>query len=452
MNNQDTYNIYDDFKIRICIEDNKFNILPEKLFLMAARKNKKRRFLFVSKVLGKHIPVNPKLSLLIGRLLGDEYGKEIYGVKSSLRESIVSAINTGNRVKEVFECATDKLLDLPEKTLFIGFAETATALGHSVFASFNNAYYIHTTREEILNFENVIKFEEEHSHATSHRLYPIDFDAIDSDAPIVLVDDEITTGKTSLNIIEAINDKYPRKNYTIVSILDWRTKKDKLAFTEMENKLNIKINTVSLLSGNIKIENESLGDLEIDMKTKHMDSDDISFRYIYLDSIFPEGISFSSVDSSNNVNSAPYLKFTGRFGIDSAQNMILNEQLERAGELLRKRRRGKKTLCMGTGEFMYIPMLLSTHLGDGVSYQSTTRSPILPLDKSNYGARNAFVYNSQDDNAIVNYFYNIPNGLYDDIFLFLERKIPNSKMKFLLDTLKTLGIRDINIVTFKGRD
>ena len=35
---------------------------------------------------------------------------------------------------------------LPEEVLFIGFAETATALGHSMFQCFQNAKYVHTTR------------------------------------------------------------------------------------------------------------------------------------------------------------------------------------------------------------------------------------------------------------------------------------------------------------------
>lgn len=444
------YNIIDNFKINLNIERNKYNINPQKLFLMAARKNKKRSFLFVSKVLGKHIPVNPKISLLTGKLLGYEYVEKVYGEDISSGKDIILAINDENYVDEIYENEINNLINLKEKTLFIGFAETATALGHSVFSSFKeNVHYIHTTRDEILDSEVKINFEEEHSHATSHRLYPIEFDIINSDAPIVFIDDEITTGKTTLNIIEAIHKKYPRKNYTIISILDWRNENDKMLFKEVENKLGIKINTISLLSGGIEVINENLIDLNTEKSDRNFKTDDVKIKHISLDQVFEESVQQESIDSLNIINKTPYLKFTGRFGIDSEQNMILNKEIIQAAKLLNNYRNGKRTLCMGTGEFMYIPMLLSSYLGDGIYYQSTTRSPIHPNNKEDYGAKNVYKFDSQDDNSIMNYFYNIPENFYDDMFLFLEREVSKEKSESLIDTIKTMGIKDIKIVTFK---
>lgn len=446
MKGQIKYNVLDNLKIKLSINDNVFNIPPEELFLMAARKNKKRSFLFVSKVLGKHIPVDPKLSLLIGKLLGNEYLKKTFGIKANSTSDIVSVINKEKDINEIYEYAFNDALNLPEKTLFIGFAETATALGHSVFSSFkNNAHYIHTTREEITEYKNPIKFEEEHSHATAHNLYPIDFDIIDSDTPIVFIDDEITTGKTTLNIIEAIHAKFPRKNYTIISILDWRKEKDKLLFKEVENKLNIKIDTISLLSGNIEIEEDKLSNLEIKSEVRNNNSQDVNIETIYLDLK-------SQVPEKKAQSYESYLKYSGRFGINSDDNKILNEELKHKGKFLKTHiRKGKNTLCMGTGEFMYIPMLISTHLGDGLSYQSTTRSPIYPLDKTNYGAKNVFKFDSLEDKEVRNYFYNVPIGFYDEMFLFLERELPKEKIKSLVDVIKTLQIENINIVIFRGK-
>lgn len=444
------YNIIENFKIKINIKSNKYNINPQNLFLMAARKNKKRSFLFVSKVLGKHIPVNPKLSLLTGKLLGNEYIKKVYGKNIPSNKDITLAINDENYIDEIYENEINNLINLEEKTLFIGFAETATALGHSVFSSFkDNAHYIHTTRDEILDSEVKIKFEEEHSHATSHRLYPMEFDIINSNAPIVFIDDEITTGKTTLNIIEAIHKKYPRKNYTIISILDWRKENDKMLFEEVENKLGININTISLLSGGIEVINEKLNHLNTEKSESNIKADDVKIKHISLDRVFEESVQQKSIDSLNIINKTPYLKFTGRFGINSEQNMILNKEIIVAAKLLNNYRNGKKTLCMGTGEFMYIPMLLSSHLGDGIYYQSTTRSPIHPNNKENYGAKNVYKFDSQDDNSIINYFYNIPENFYDDMFLFLEREVTKEKKESLIETIKTIGIKDIKVVTFK---
>ena len=55
----------------------------------------------------------------------------------------------------------------------IGFCETATALGQAFYASFSSpAEYIHTTREILgADITPLLAFEEEHSHATSHKVY-----------------------------------------------------------------------------------------------------------------------------------------------------------------------------------------------------------------------------------------------------------------------------------------
>lgn len=49
---------------------------------MAARKNIKRGFLFVSKVLGKHIPVQPLIPLIGGGILAARYVSMVYDESS----------------------------------------------------------------------------------------------------------------------------------------------------------------------------------------------------------------------------------------------------------------------------------------------------------------------------------------------------------------------------------
>ena len=84
---------------------------------------------------------------------------------------IVQMVNSGVPDRKLSATSLAYKAKLPTKTVFIGFAETATGLGHAVFNHFEDAIYIHTTREEILNMEPSFYFEEEHSHATSHRVY-----------------------------------------------------------------------------------------------------------------------------------------------------------------------------------------------------------------------------------------------------------------------------------------
>ena len=156
-------------------------------------------------------------------------------------------------------------MDFQQPTTFIGFAETATALGHAVFSTFeNNAKYIHTTREQINERTSIINFEEEHSHATSHRVYARDLQFFQDDSEVVLVDDEITTGKTAINIIQTITAAYPSKKvFTVVSILDWRSAEHRQRYRQLEQELEITIHAVTLIDGAISVTGEPVLDESI---------------------------------------------------------------------------------------------------------------------------------------------------------------------------------------------
>ncbi|WDV45597.1 phosphoribosyltransferase family protein [Clostridiaceae bacterium M8S5] len=444
------YSIGNKFDIKISINNNEYDLNIDNLFCMAARKNLKRKFLFVSKVLGKHIPVNPKISLLTGRLLGHKYIEETYKINQKVSD-LCDIMNKNECSENQYEQILNEKIDLPEETLIIGFAETATALGHSFFDSFKDkAHYIHTTRDTILTNNKPISFEEEHSHATSHMIYPIDTSILKSDIPIVFVDDEITTGKTTINIIESIQKKYPRKRYTIVSILDWRSKQDKEYFIKKEEELGVKIDTVSLVSGEIDYYDIKAGFF----KDNNVLNDAINkteIKYINLEDIFTDTIKAISKDTNGNTNDCDYLRFTGRFGIDSIDNNKIDNISRICGENLKNIRTGSKTLCLGTGEFMYIPMLIASYMGEGVLYHSTTRSPVYPSDDIGYALQNKYTFQSMKDSNIENYVYNIPQNYYDDIFIFIEREGLNLSTDTLIQAMKKTGAKTIYIVTHAMR-
>ena len=151
----------------------------DRLIGFAARENKKRGFLFVSKVLGKHIPSKPS---------------EMDIVHKELSEKLLKKIN-----------------DKP--TVVIGFAETATGIGNGIYEHLNlpNSFYIYTTRYN-LSYPRLVEFHEEHSHATAHILYDINNPELKkillNAENIVLVDDEISTGKTLVNIIQQLKNLF----------------------------------------------------------------------------------------------------------------------------------------------------------------------------------------------------------------------------------------------------
>jgi hypothetical protein len=138
---------------------------------VALRNNAQRRFLFVSKVLGRHWPVRP----------------------AALRDV-------------AWRLAKKLTLKLEEgPVIFIGMAETATTLGQAVFREWlalgGSGLYIESTRRRTggpLAFE----FAEAHSHATAHAVHLPNAKEdphgwFQSATQAVIVDDEATTALTA---------------------------------------------------------------------------------------------------------------------------------------------------------------------------------------------------------------------------------------------------------------
>lgn len=431
-----TYDILGDLKVELKIQENPYDIPLEELFVMAARINKKRSFLFVSKVLGKHIPIRPAKGILGGSLLAARYMQVVKESTPIDLEPILSQF-----LKEEPSVTYESFINEKSNPVIIGFAETATALGHAFFESFAYADYFHTTREWLEGVKPAITFEEEHSHATSHRAY-INETLLNSSREVILVDDEITTGKTALNIIRSIHSNYPRSTYTVVSILDWRSGENVDRFKQLEKELGIIIHTVSLIKGTVNVlgtvngMNEEIeGHIDFDTPQK------ITFLPIKNPSLFTLG-----------TNNNPYTLFTGRFGLSSQENVEAAKWISEVGKSLASVRSGTKTLVLGTGEYMYLPMKIASHMGENVFYHSTTRSPIYPVQKDNYGAKNRYSFKNPEDLTVQNFVYNITQNQYDDIFIFFERKIEKESLCELLDQLKATKIKNINIVYIAEKD
>ncbi|WP_206427814.1 phosphoribosyltransferase family protein [Bacillus sp. FJAT-42376] len=413
---------------------------------MGARINKKRSFLFISKVLGKHLPVSPRVSLMAGAALAAQYMEKVHGAVHPFKEEIREAIETGEAGELLHQAVQQEKFPLPEETVFIGFAETATALGHAVFNCFENARFLHTTREEVDGLKSAINFEEEHSHATSHRCYA-GTEFFDHPNPIVLVDDESTTGKTALNIIESIQAVFPRKEYTIVTLLDWRTDAHREQYRKMEEDLGIVIRDVSLLSGSMEARGDSI-EKEIEAEKTPCLSEKAE--------VIMTGLSAASdyqtewTAKGEGASAPSYLSSTGRFGINSALQKEASGLISRAAEELRLKRRGERTLCLGTGEFMYIPMRIAAEMGEGIRCHSTTRSPIHSVKQEGYPISSKFSYPSPEQPDIEHFFYNVEPGMYDEVFVFLEREVQEDQLQPMLEQLKTV-VPIIQVVYFCRR-
>ena len=317
-----------------------------------SRRSRKRGFVFVSKVLGKHYPVRP-------RAMADVH----------LRLA--------------------KKLSLPGPALFIAMAETATCLGQGIYEAWlrmharNDALFQHTTRYR-LNRPLALHFEESHSHATQHFLYrPTDHAALFEQArSLVLVDDEISTGRTLVNLARAYREANNHlAEVHFVCLTDWL---DDARRQEIAKLIGLPTRFHSLLQG--------------------------SFTFTEAPSFDPGPI--PDVTGGGDFKDAYLRRNHGRLGVRGPLSLDLDSMtagIQGAG----------RVLVLGTGEFAYPPFLLARRLeerGDDVFYQSTTRSPLL-IDKDLTSGLE-FIDNYHD--AIPNYVYNVADRVYDEVLLCYE--------------------------------
>ncbi|MGD6830736.1 phosphoribosyltransferase family protein [Sutcliffiella halmapala] len=443
--NQCLLQISPNMSVELLIKDNPLNLTLDSLFSMAARVNKKRGFLFVSKILGKHIPTHPLKPLLASGVLALEFYERSTGKDVTNKDIIIKGLLSDNptEITKSYSLLNAQQLKLKGNPVIIGFAETATALGHAFFDCISNAYYIHTTREIVEDRQASLNFEEEHSHAVDQLCY-IEKKFINNSEPIILIDDEITTGKTAINIIRDIHRMYPRKQYSVISILDWRSDGNKKQFFQLENELGITITVVSLLAGNMHFLGETIEEAEYNYEPSHRDLD-VEVQSIDLSHLFTQ------TRFVRKRESIPFIEETGRFGMKSESKQAGTDKCSAAGEHLKKSRVGPNTLSLGTGEFMYLPMRISSYMGEGVQYHSTTRSPIFPQKNKGYAIQNGYTFLNPENTEIVHYVYNIPKNYYDDLFLFCEKDISEKSLTEIIEIVKDRGIRKLNIVTFSTR-
>ena len=97
------YNILDKLKIDLTIKENLYSVNPDSLFRVGARINPKRSFLFISKIIGKHLRINPDTMFAAGKLLGLIYLKEICRKEeySDVLHDYVTYLNNSGTYKHI---------------------------------------------------------------------------------------------------------------------------------------------------------------------------------------------------------------------------------------------------------------------------------------------------------------------------------------------------------------
>jgi adenine/guanine phosphoribosyltransferase-like PRPP-binding protein len=373
-------------------------LVAEDLVGMALRRNPRRAHLLVSRVLGKHVPTDPRLVHGAGRLLGALVADRLTGLPSEVAEdggALVAAALRGEPTASSRLLATldAHLPDRPGDVLVLGYAETATGLGHSV-ADQLRAPYLHSTRRPVPGVVPVGAFEESHSHATSHLLLPADPALLAGPRPLVLVDDELSTGATVLDTIRAVQAVAPRPRYLVAALVDLRLAADRAALAAAAGRMGVEVEVVALVTGEVTLADDALarGAALVEQHGRPPVAPDAGPAGARSLTGWPDGV-----------------RDGGRHGFPDAERPAFDAAVSEVARRLLPglpRGAGERLLVLGSEELMYLPTRLAAELaallaGDGVEVlvSSTTRSPVVPVDEPGCAIRTALTFPAHDDPA-----------------------------------------------------
>jgi hypothetical protein len=369
-------------------------LVVEDLVGMALRINPRRAHLLVSRVLGKHVPADPLLVHGAGRLLGalvaDRLAADDSGIADDGGKLLAAALSGAD------PAAAARLLErcdaarTPVDVLVLGYAETATGLGASV-ADQLDADSLHSTRRPVPGVAAFGAFEEAHSHATSHLLLPEDPALLTAPRPLVLVDDELSTGATVLDTVRSLQAVAPRERYLVASLVDLRPAADRDRMAAFAAEHGVRIDVVALVTGEVALPADALARGR-ELAERHGASplparpggpvNEVAARW-------PAGV-----------------RDGARHGLPAAHRPAFDAAVAAvARDLAPALPAAGRVLVLGTEELMHLPVRLAVELaglvGDDVEprVSSTTRSPVVPVDDPGCAIRTALTFPAHDDPA-----------------------------------------------------
>ncbi|MET7638671.1 phosphoribosyltransferase [Streptomyces sp. NPDC005438] len=356
---------------------------------LALRRNPRRAHLLVSRVLGKHVPTSPA---------------EVYGAGLELGRRVGALLGEERR----------------PHALVLGYAETATGLGHSVADGVGAGTCLHSTRRRVEGVPSAGGFEEEHSHATSHLLLPGDPRLLAEDGPLVLVDDELSTGRTVRNTLAALHRVHRRDHYVVAALVDLRSPTDRAELDKCAAELGARVDVVALATGTVDLPDDAL-----ERGRALVDEWDTSQDPARAHQPPPDGAD-NAVTARVELGWPLGVPDGGRHGFTAAHRRRLESALpamaDRLADALEPAAR--RVLVLGNEELMYAPLRLAhtlqrRHPELSVRYSTTTRSPVLAVDEPGYAIRTALRFPAHDQptdgGEAARYAYNVAGAGFDAV-------------------------------------
>lgn len=379
---------------------------------VAERANPRRSFLLVSTVLGKHVPVAAARCRLAGIALGLRVAADPRA--PAARRALAGGERAARLAGELVRAPATALPDAG----VIAFAETATGLGEQV-ASILDAAWLQTTTRQRSALADAVAFDEAHSHAPEQWIGIAD-DERWPPGPLVVVDDELTTGATAARLVAVLHARRPRARYVVAVLVDGRPDGDG-PLERCARELDARIDVVCLQRRGRQ-------------------------------AALPAGWSGGALPRAlaGALPPAPARELRVRYGGPLQHHGQRREARRRLADAARATAAElgplpPGSLVLGTGEHLGFAQRCAEHARALTS--STTRSPVLVARAAGYPIRDGLAFASSDADGLTGFAYNVRAATRPAIVVHFQDAAHRSRGQRLLDTLHHAGAASITAVT-----
>lgn len=367
-------------------------------------------------MLGKHVPVPASTCRLAGSALalaiaGDERAQES-------RDVLVGG-NPMDAARILAEL-TDRPATGYETSVVVGMAETATALGHQVAEALDAERFQTSTRHPAARADG-LHFAEVHSHAADQWIRPPSAWPV---GPGILIDDELTTGRTAATLIELLHGRSPRTGWIVGALVDARPP-GSTVLERLAERIGVAVRVVSLARLGGQHEERSPG---------------------WSGGCLPES-SGCEADVADGVEDFE-ISDPGtpeRAGLSRADRAVMRRAARdahaAAGDL------GDSAIVLGFGEHLALSQMHAMANGPGTLCSSTTRSPALVTGRlGRYPLKSGVAFEVGQD-AERWFAYNVEPARRSGVVVHFPDPLHRQAGQPLLDALHGAGANRLVAVT-----